>query len=129
MASRALSGRWLLRDLPRTYVLLAWAAFVVAVLSYFIDWSAVRRESAVPPQLNNVSNGNDEQRYTGSIIVPTRGGLCWKFMLDNRTGNMRDEGYAKCDEAARQFAEQNPAEGADMTRLREVGKAFRHKSD
>jgi hypothetical protein len=124
MTSRVSSYSWLLRDLPQTFVLLILAAFVVAILTYFIDWSMVRRESAVRPQLNN---DNNEQRYTGSIIVPTSGDLCWEFMLDNRTGKMRDNGYVKCDEAAHQSAEKNPREGMDMTRLRQVGNAFRHK--
>jgi hypothetical protein len=46
-------------------------------------------------------------------------------MLDNRTGNMRDGGYSKCDEATRQFAAKNSSE---EIRLREVGKAFRNKT-
>ena len=121
MASRASSRRWLLREIRPTYVLLSLVAFVVAIFTYFIDWSTVRRESAVQPK-----NDNIEQRYAGSIIIPTGEGLCWAFMLDNRTGNMRDGGYFKCDEATRQFSKTIPPEGI---RLREVGKAFRHKSD
>jgi hypothetical protein len=124
MASRASSRRWLLREIRQSYVLLVLVAFVVAIFIYFIDWSTVRRESAVQP-----NNDNIEQRYTGSIIIPTGGDQCWAFMLDNHTGNMRDEGYFKCDEAMRQFAEKILPAGADMTRLREVGKAFRHKND
>ena len=124
MTSRASSRRWLLREIRQSYVLLILVAFVVAVFIYFIDWSTVRRESAVQP-----NNDNIEQRYTGSIIIPTGGDQCWAFMLDNHTGNMRDGGYFKCNEAMRQFAGKTPPVGADLTRLREVGKAFRHKSD
>jgi hypothetical protein len=126
MASRASSRRWLLREIRQSYVLLVLVAFVVAIFTYFIDWSTVRRESASAVQPNN---DNIEQRYTGSIIIPTGGDQCWAFMLDNRTGNMRDGGSFKCDEAMSQFAGKIPPVGADLTRLREVGKAFRHKSD
>ena len=40
--------RWMLRDIPRTYVLLVWLAFAVAHLIYSNDWrpsgwSALRR--------------------------------------------------------------------------------------
>jgi hypothetical protein len=121
MASRASSRRWFLREIRSTYVLLSLITFVVAICTYFSDWSTVRRESTVQPK-----NDNIEQRYAGSIIIPTGQDLCWVFMLDNRTENMRDGGYFKCEEATRRFAETIPPEG---TRLREVGKAFRHKSD
>ncbi len=121
MASHVSSRRWLLRDIRQGYVLLVLVAFVVATLAYFFDWSTLRREAAVQPKKENI-----EQRYTGSIIIPTGGGLCWAFILDNRTGNIRDGGYFNCDEATRQFAEKLSPEG---TRLREVGKAFRNKSD
>jgi hypothetical protein len=121
MVSRVSYRRWLLRDIRPTYVLLVMVAFVVAIFAYFIDWSPVRRESAVPPK-----NDNIEQRYIGSVIIHTGGDLCWAFILDNRTGNMRDGGYSKCDEVTRQFAEKLSPEGA---RLRDVGKAFRNKRD
>jgi hypothetical protein len=129
MASRVSSRRWLLRDLPRTYVLLALVVPVLAILSYFIDWSAIRHENSVQPQSDNPNKNKDELRYAGWIIVPTRRDQCWQFMLDNRTGNMRDGGFVKCDEAARQFAEKNPPAGSDLIRLREVGKAFHHKDN
>ena len=121
MVARVSYRHWLLRDIRPTYVLLVMVAFVVAIFAYFIDWSPVRRESAVPPK-----NDNIEQRYTGSVIIHTGGDLCWTFMLDNRTGIMRDGGYSKCDEATRQFAVKN---SPDEIRLREVGKAFRNKRD
>ena len=121
MVSRVSYRRWLLRDIRPTYVLLVMVAFVVVIFAYFIDWTPVRRESAVPPK-----NDNIEQRYTGSVIIHTGGDLCWTFMLDNRTGNMRDGGYSNCDGAARQSAAKNSPE---EIRLREVGKAFRNKRD
>jgi hypothetical protein len=121
MVSRVSYRRWLLRDIRPTYVLLVMVAFVVVIFAYFIDWTPVRRESAVPPK-----NDNIEQRYTGSVIIRTGGNLCRTFIFDNRTGNMRDGGYSKCDEATRQStAKYSP----EKIRLREVGKAFRNKSD
>ena len=128
MVSRVSSRRWLLRDITRTGVVLVWAAFVVSILIYFIDWSPVRHETAVRPQLNNANSGNDEQRYTGSIILPTRGERCWEGMFDNRTGRMIDLGNVNCDKAALHLAENNSREGMDVMRLRAVGKAFQHES-
>lgn len=132
MASRVSSHRWLLREIRPAYVLLVLVAFVVAIFSYFIDWSSVRRESAARPNSGNAARPkgeNIEQHYTGSIIIPTGKGLCWTFILNNRTGNMLDGGYLKCDEVMQQLAGNNPHEGMDTLRLREVGKAFRHQSD
>ncbi len=124
MASPVLFHRWLLREIPQAYVLLVLVAFVVAIFTYFIDWSTVRRESTVQPK-----NDNNEQRYTGSIIVPTGRDMCWTIMLDNRTGKLRENGYVKCDEAERQFVEKTPPRGAEMMRLRDVSKVFRHNGD
>ena len=132
MASRVSSHRWLLREIRPAYVLLVLVAFVVAIFSYFIDWSSVRRESAARPNSGNAARPkgeNIEQHYTGSIIIPTGKGLCWTFILNNRTGNMLDGGYLKCDEVMQQLAGNNPHEGMDTFRLREVGKAFRHQND
>jgi hypothetical protein len=132
MASRVSSHRWLLREIRPAYVLLVLVAFVVAIFSYFIDWSSVRRESAARPNSGNAARPkgeNIEQHYTGSIIIPTGKGLCWTFILNNRTGNMLDGGYLKCDEVMQQLTGNNPHEGMDTLRLREVGKAFRHQND
>jgi hypothetical protein len=122
VASRKSSRRWLLREIRPAYVLAIWAAFVIIIFTYFIDWSTVRPGRKVPAK-----NDNIEQRYSGSIIVPMGGNMCSNFILDNRTGNMRDGGSSNCDEAARQFDKNNPRQNADVLRLREVGKAFRHE--
>ena len=121
MASHGSSRRWLLREFRSAYVLLVLVAFVVVIFVYFIDWPTVRRERVMRPKTDNV-----EQRYAGSVIVPTGGDQCWIYILDNRTGSLRDGGYSKCDEVTRQFAEKLSPEGA---RLRDVGKAFRNKRD
>jgi uncharacterized ion transporter superfamily protein YfcC len=118
--------RWLLRDLPRTYVVLVCAAFVVSVLAYFVDWSQFRRETAAKPQLDNAANQTDEQRYTGSIIVPTSKDLCLELTLDNRNGNMKDNGYVNCGTALSKFENKNPHEGMDVLRMRAVSKAFQN---
>jgi hypothetical protein len=121
MTSQKLSRRWFLRDVRAAYVLLVSVAFVVAIFTYFIDWSTVRRARMVQPKDDNV-----EQRYTGSISVPTGGDQCWTFIFDNRTGKMRDGGYSKCDKATRQLDEKDPPQGMDMLRLHEVSRAFRN---
>jgi hypothetical protein len=129
MASRALSRRWFLRDLPRAYVILVWAAFVAAILAYFIDWSPpIRRETAAQPQQTAVNSDTVEKLYSGSILIPTRRhDQCWEIMFDNRTGYMRNGGYVNCNKAALQMPELKLPPSAEMTRLREVRKAFRNK--
>ena len=124
MTSQKSSRRWFLRDVRAAYVLLVSVAFVVAFFTYFIDWSTVRLERVVQPK-----NGNVEQRYTGSISVPTGGDQCWTFIFDNRTGKMRDGGYSKCDKATRQLDEKDPPQGMDMLRLHEVSRAFRNRGN
>lgn len=121
MASRVSSRRWLLREVPQAYVLLVLVAFVVSIFTYFIDWSTVRRKNAVQP-----TNDTINQRYSGSIVIPTGKDMCWTFLLDNRTGQLRDKGYFKCAEATGQFGGTISPDG---TRLREVSKAFRHKDN
>src|SRR5450759_1591613 len=128
MVLRVSYRRWLLRDLPQTYVIFGCAALIVGVLIYSIDWSPVQHETAARPQLNNGNSRNDEQRYTGSIILPTWGERCWEGMFDNRTGRMIDLGNVNCDKAALHLAEKNPREGMDVMRLRADGKAFQHES-
>jgi hypothetical protein len=129
MVSRVSSRRWLLRDIPQISVLLVWAAFVVGILSYFIDWPPVRHETTARPQSNNGKNDNDDLLYTGSIIVPARGALCWEGMFDNRNGRMIDKGYVNCDKAVSQLAAKNPPQGMEVIRLRAIGKAFHHEND
>jgi hypothetical protein len=130
MASHASSRRWLLRQLRPTFVVLVSVGFIFAILTYFVDWptfinsSKLRREGAAQPK-----SGSLEQRYTGSIIVPTGEGLCWRYIFDNRTGNLRYGGHPRCVEAMGQFKRKNPRESLDALRLREVGKAFRHESN
>jgi len=123
MTSRKSSRHWLLRDIQALWVLLVSVAFVVVILTYFIDWSTVRREPARQPKTESV-----EQRYSGSVIVPTGGGLCWTYILDNRTGTLRDGGYSKCG-AATQSDDKQSSQSMDRIRLREVSKTFRHERE
>jgi hypothetical protein len=124
-AARARSRRrWFMRDIPRTYLLVVWLGFGVAILVYANDWhpsgwSALRHEAAIkPPQRPQAES------YTGSIIiVPTRGDFCWQRMLDNRTGKMWDKGYVNCEEAVSR-AEKEARGGMSTARINAIGKAF-----
>ena len=129
MAARALSHRcWMLRDVPRTYVLLVWLAFGIALLIYSNDWhpsgwSALRREAAVTPPVSAV------EQYTGAIIVvPTRGENCWQLMLDNRTGRMWEKGYVNCYEAVPRPGKDQRG-GMSTLRMNAIGKAFNRRDD
>jgi hypothetical protein len=121
MASSALTSRWLFRDLPWSYVVIAVAATVVAVVAFSIDWSSPPPPGAIASQSATAA---DELRYRGSIIVPTNTvGICRTMTMDNRTGNLADGGYGKCGPDAPRTA---PKEGVEQARLRAVGNAFRH---
>ena len=130
MVSHASSRRWLSRQIRPTYVVVVSVACIVAILTYFVDWPTFvsgpmpRRERAAQP-----ANDNGEQRYTGSIIIPSGGGLCWRYILDNRTGGIRYGGHPRCVEATRQIKREKSRESVEKVRLREVGKAFRHESN
>ena len=123
MTSHEPRRRQFLRDLPQAYVLLACAAFGMTVLifvSYY--WSPVRRGSGVVLQS---SNANNDDRYVGSVMTdPPRGDMCLKRMFDNRTGNMVDYGYVKCEDPPPQLSDNQPHD-LNASRLREVGKTFR----
>jgi hypothetical protein len=140
MASHVSSRHHVLRDLPRTFVVLVCAALVASLLILFFHYrSPAHRENAVKPQLNELglqlnelrpqlNEFNIDKRYAGSIVA---GSLyedkCREFILDNRNGNMWDKGYVKCYDVFSQPSEENPPIGMDAFRLREVGKAFRHE--
>jgi hypothetical protein len=118
----------MLRDVPRTYVLLVWLAFGIALLVYSNDWhpsgwTALRRETAVKPPVSAA------EQYTGSIIlVPTRGENCWQLMLDNRTGRMWEKGYVNCYEAAPRSGKDQRG-GMSTLRMNAIGKAFNRRDD
>ena len=120
MASSAITSRWLFRDLPRSYVVIAVAAAVVAIVAFSIDWTHSPPASATATQSTAAA---EELRYRGSIIVPTNTvGICRTMTMDNRNGNLADGGYAKClpDEPSAV-----PKEPVEQARLRAVGNAFR----
>ena len=127
MAARRVSSRqrWFLRDVPRTNLLLIWLAFGAAIFIYSIDWrpsgwSALKNETAAKPVRNEAA------LYTGSvIIVPATGDLCWRRILDNRTGRMWDQGYVNCYEAVAP-AGKDQRVGMSSLRMNAIGKAFNH---
>jgi hypothetical protein len=128
MVSRSSFRRWLLRDLLRHYMLLGCAAIAVSALVYEIGWPTLE-SNFVSRQQSNASNNSNEQRYTGSIILPMRGKLCSNRIFDNRTGRMVDGGNINCDVALHQFIEKNSPQGMDAVRPHAVSKAFRHEAN
>ena len=130
MAVRKSSQRqWMLRDIPRTYVLLVWLAFGVAILLYSSDWhpsgwTALRQEAAAPKRPVSVT-----EQYTGSIIiVPARGEECRQMMLDNRTGRMWNIGVVNCYEAVSR-SEKDQRGGMSTLRINAIGKAFNRRDE
>jgi len=129
MAVRKLSQRqWMLRDIPRTYVLLVWLAFGAAILIYSTDWhpsgwTALRQEATAPKPPVSVI-----EQYTGSvIIVPTRGEDCRQIMLDNRTGRMWDNGVVNCYQAVSRAEKERS--GMSSLRINAIGKAFNRRDE
>jgi hypothetical protein len=130
MAARKSSHRhWMLRDIPRTYVLLVWLAFGVALLIYSNDWhpsgwTALRQEATALKPPVSVTD-----QYTGSIIiVPTRGEDCRQMMLDNRTGRMWDNGVVNCYEAVSRPG-RDQLGGMSSLRINAIGKAFNRRDE
>ena len=130
MASHASSRRWLRRQIRPAYVVVVSLALIAAFLTYFVDWPTfvsgpiVRHERVAQPKDEDV-----ERRYTGSIIIPSGGGLCWRYILDNRTGGIRFGGHPRCVEATSQIKREKSRKSMEKVRLREVGKAFRHEGN
>jgi hypothetical protein len=129
--SRASSRRWQLRDLPRVYVLLVWAAFGASIVYYFLDSTPVQHKAAATSDRAGKSAKDiDDALYTGSIVVvPDRGERCRELGLDNRTGQRWEKGYINCyDVVARAVARDNLYK-LSGERLRVIGKAFHSGTD
>ena len=124
MALRASTSRWFFRDLPRSYVVIAVAVPAAALVGFGINWSSPPPPAATAVTVVQPAKAVDEQRYRGSIIFPTnQDGICLTLILDNRTGNLTDGGYGKCEADKPRRVVKEPDEQA---RLRALGSAFRH---
>jgi len=120
---------WLSREIRSAFVLLVWVAFAFAILLNLFDWPPFRKFIAVrslahPAETKRVIDV--DKLYTGSIFfVSPSGDSCLERMIDNRTGNMWDNGYVDCYELARALGQPRPnTEGAE--RVRAIGAALRH---
>lgn len=125
MASRKSKSSWLLRDLPRSYIVIGVAIAGIGVFAVSIDWSS----PSPPPAASAVAQPTKaelEKRYRGAIIFPTdQEGICLTVVLDNRNGHLTDGGYGKCEPDKPHKAEK---ERENLARLRALGAAFRHQN-
>jgi hypothetical protein len=123
MASRKSKSRWLLRDLPRSYVVIGVAGASVAIVAVSINWSNPPPSPAAAA-IAQPTQAELEKRYRGTIIFPTdQDGICSKILLDNRTGHLTDGGYDRCEpDKPRKAGKARD----DKARLRALGAAFRH---
>src|SRR4029079_3498584 len=144
MAARKSSHRyWMLRDIPRTYVLVVWLAFGAALLIYSNDWhpsgwSALRQEATAmkhPASVHepdtssiHIASSHREPDPGAIIIVPSRGEDCRQMMLDNRTGRMWDKGVVNCCEAGSR-SEKEQRGGMSSLRINAIGKAFNRRDE
>jgi hypothetical protein len=84
------------RDIAQVTLAFACLAAVVA-FTLFVDSgpAAVTRRAAAPPHVPT-----EEEIYTGSILfMPYEGNDCRQSLLDNLTGQIRDNGVVPCDRA------------------------------
>jgi hypothetical protein len=103
-------------------VLLVWVAFAVGLFIYFDNGITFH---AAPTPVPAAQAANDDELYTGSIvIVPPSGDECWQMMLDNRTGRMWESGYIGCDAVAGVLAESQRDTKARTGRLNAIGAFF-----
>jgi len=129
MSTRTTSRFRLLRDIRSASALFVWTAFIFAILINLFDWPsflpAIAMRSKVDPIAPKHALDMDKI-YTGSIyFVPSSGDYCLQRMIDNRTGNMWDNGSVNCDELARAIGQpRRNTLGAE--RVRAIGAALRH---
>jgi len=129
MGTRRTSRYWLSRDIRLASALFVWTAFVVAVLINLFDWQPFRPAIAVQSQANPTAPKHaleSDKIYTGAIFfVPSSGDYCLQRMIDNRTGNMWDNGSVDCHELARALG-QPRRNTLGLARVRAIGEALRH---
>jgi hypothetical protein len=84
------------RDIAQVTLAFACLAAVVA-FTLFVDTGriGVTRQTAAPTHIPT-----EEEIYTGSILfMPYQGNDCRQSLLDNLTGQIRDNGIVPCDSA------------------------------
>ena len=121
MATRAPHRRRLLRDLPLAYRLVALSVVFAAVVAYWMNEVIASRTIKKEVHVEE----SDDQKYTGTIVLPTdRRDTCRFLSLDNRTGLLEEKGYGPCEVTSYEFKSE-----PDQSRVVQIGKAFRRKSN
>jgi hypothetical protein len=104
---------------------IAAVAAVAAVLT--AGWFAAREttmELFAPPKPHAMPS--DDEIYTGAILfVPDDGKICRRFLFDNRTGRLSDNGLVDCESAYYQNREASPAQ-MSAARTQAISETFRH---
>jgi hypothetical protein len=104
---------------------IAAVAAVAAVLT--AGWFAAREttvELFAPPKAPAMPS--DDEIYTGTILfVPDDGQTCRRFLFDNRTGRLSDNGLVDCESAYYQNREASPAQ-MSAARTQAISETFRH---
>jgi hypothetical protein len=131
MATHKTYSRWILRDVRRIGALFVGAAVVFGILVYVSDASPIQRWvkafSPSPAVKKAQTDPASEQRlYTGSILfVPTRGNLCEEWLLDNRNGQMWENGKVTCPGVNASNTQTTQTEGTSVSRMKAIGKFFK----
>lgn len=131
MATHKTYSRWLPRDVRRIGALFVGAAVAFGILVYVSDSFRIQRwvqaVSHSPAGAKTQTDpGNDQRSYTGSILfVPTRGNFCEQWLLDNRSGQMWENGKVICPGVNASNTQTTQTEGTSVSRMRAIGKFFK----
>jgi hypothetical protein len=104
------------------------AAIAAVAVVLTAGWFAAREttiELFAPPKPPAMPS--DDEIYTGAILfVPDDGKTCRRFLFDNRTGRVSDNGLVDCESAYYQNREASPAQ-MSIARTQAISETFRHR--
>ena len=122
MASRKSKSSWLLRDLPRSYVVIGIAVAAATIIAFSVGWSNPPPSPATAG-IAQPTQAELEKQYRGTITLPTdQNGICLNVLLDNRTGRLSAGGYGQCvPDEPREVVQESP----QQSRLHALSGAFR----
>jgi hypothetical protein len=97
------------------------AVTVLLAAGFFVATETKIQLSAAKP----VPMPSDDEIYTGSILfVPDDGRVCRRFLFDNRTGRLVDNGLVDCESA---YYRTPGAPSPSVARTQAISETFRHR--
>jgi hypothetical protein len=97
------------------------AVTVLLAAGFFVATETKIQLSAAKP----VPMPSDDEIYTGSILfVPDDGRVCRRFLFDNRTGRLVDNGLVDCESA---YYRTPGTPSPSVARTQAISETFRHR--